>query len=54
MNLGGYHFLWKGGPKYTGGHKFLERKIGCHKIYDDQTEGSYKMTTDSIYFVQKD
>ena len=32
---GGWHFLQKGvGPKYTGGHKFLERKIlkGGHKI----------------------
>ena len=29
QQLGGYHFLWKGGPKYTGGgHEFLERKIG--------------------------
>ena len=46
------------GPNYTGGgvHKFFERKIGGHKIFDDQNVlvGRHKMTTDSVYFVQKD
>ena len=38
-----------------GGHTFLEWKIGGnHKSSDDQNVGSYKMTTDSVYFVQKD
>ena len=23
----GYHFLQNGGPKYMGGHQFLERKV---------------------------
>ena len=39
-------FSLEWGPKYTGGHKFLERKIGGHKIFDDQNVGSHKMTTD--------
>ena len=34
----------------------MERKIGGHKIVDDQNVGSHRMTTDSacVYFVQKD
>ena len=40
-----------GGPKYTGGHKFFERKIGGHKIFDNQNVGSHKMTTDSVFIL---
>ena len=47
------HFLQNGGPKYTGGHKILERKIGGHKIFDDQNVGSHKMTTDSVFILFK-
>ena len=47
----GYHFLWNGDPKYTGAHKFLERKIGGHTISDDQNVGSHKMTTDRLVFI---
>ena len=46
-------FFGKGGPKYTGGHKYLERKIGGHKIFDDQNVGSHKMTTDSVFTLFK-
>ena len=43
------------GRGFIGGDKFLERKIGGHKIFDDQNAGSHKMTTDRVfYFVQKD
>ena len=43
-------FFGRGVPKYTGGLKFLERKIGGpHKIFDDQNVGSHKMTTDSVW-----
>ena len=49
--LGGYHFLLKGGPKYTRGSKCLERKIGGHKIFDDQNVGSHKMTTESVFIL---
>ena len=42
------------GPKYTGDcHKFLERKIGGHKSFDDQNVGSHKMTTDSVFILFK-
>ena len=27
LALGSYHFLGMGGPKYSGSHKCLERKI---------------------------
>ena len=39
-----------------GGHKFLERKIGGHKIFDDQNVVSHKMTTDSVFtlFIKTD
>ena len=51
----GLAFSSEGGPKYmyTGGHKFLERKIGGHKIFDDQNVGSHKMTTDSVFILFK-
>ena len=50
----GYHFLRKSwGPRYTGGHNILERKIGGHKIFDDQNVGSHKMTTDSVFILFK-
>ena len=50
----GCHFLRKGvSPKYTGGHKFLERKKGGHQIFDDQNVGSHKMTTDSVFILLK-
>ena len=49
----GYHFLRNGGPKYTAGHKFWERKIGGHKICNDQNVGSHKMTTDSMFILFK-
>ena len=53
--LRGLAFSLEGGSQiYWGGHKFLERKIGGHKVFDDQNVGSHKMTTDSVYFVQKD
>ena len=43
-----------GGPKYTGGgSKFFERKIGGLKIFDNQNEGSHKMTTDSAFILFK-
>ena len=42
------------GPKYTGGlHNFLERKIGGHKIFDDQNVGSHEMTTNSVFILFK-
>ena len=46
-------FFQRGGHKYTRGHKFLKRKIGGHKISDDQNVGSYKMTTDSMFILFK-
>ena len=50
----GLAFSLEGGPKYTErGHKFLERKIGGHKIFDDQNLGSHKMTTDSVFILFK-
>ena len=36
-----------------GGHKYFERKIGGHKIFDDQNVGSHKMTTDSVFILFK-
>ena len=58
FTLRGWHFLRKGmGPKYTGGHKFLERKIGGHKIFDDQNVGSHKISDHHrycVFFVQND
>ena len=51
--LGGWHFLCKGGSQIYWGHKFLERKIGGHKIFDDQNVGSHKMTTDSVFILFK-
>ena len=41
------------GPKCTGGHNFLERKIGGHEIFDDQNVGSHKMTTNSVFVLFK-
>ena len=38
---------------YWGRHKFLERKIGGHKMFDDQNVGSHKMTTDSVFILVK-
>ena len=42
-HIRGYHFFRNGGggsPKYTGGNKFLERKVGGHyRIFDDQNVG---------------
>ena len=46
-------FFGMGGPKYTGGDKFSERKIGGHKLLDDQNVRSYKMTTDSVFILLK-
>ena len=40
-------------PKYWGSHKFLERKIGGHKIVDNQNVGSHKMTTYSVFILFK-
>ena len=41
-----------GSQIYWGGcHKFLERKIGGHTIFDDQNVGSHKMTTDSMFIL---
>ena len=52
--LRGLAFSLKGGvPNLLGSHKFLERKIGCHKIFDDQHVGSHKMTTDSVFICSK-
>ena len=48
----GWYFSLEGGPKYTGVHKFLERKIGGHKIFDDQNVGNH-MTTDSVFILFK-
>ena len=42
------------GPEYTEEcYKFLERKIGDHKYFDDQNEGQYDHRL-SFYFVQTD
>ena len=41
------------GLKNTGGHEFLERKIGGHKIFDGQNVGSLRMTTDSAFILFK-
>ena len=49
-------FLGSGSQIYWGGHKFLERKIGGHKIFDDQNVGpvgGHKMTTDSVFILFK-
>ena len=50
-HLGSWHFIRKGGPKYTGGHNFLERKMWGHKIFDDQNVGNHKMTTDGVFIL---
>ena len=42
-----------GVPNYTGGHKFLERKIGGHTIFDDHNVGNNKMTTSSVFILFK-
>ena len=31
----------------------MERKIGAHKIFDDQNVGNHKMTTDSVFILFK-
>ena len=51
----GLAFSSEGGGSqiYWGGHKFLERKIGGHKIFDDQNVGSHKMTTDGVFILFK-
>ena len=46
-------FFGMGVPNILGGHKFLERNIGGHKIVDDQNVGSHKMTTDSVFILFK-
>ena len=46
-------FFGRGRPKYTGGNNFLERKIGGHKMFDDQNVGSHKITTDSVFILFK-
>ena len=54
---GGWAIIFFGmrSPKYTGGHKFLERKIGGggHKIFDNLNVGIHKMTTDSVFILFK-
>ena len=55
--LGAGIFFGRGVPNIMGGgggHKFLERMIGGHKIFDDQNVGSHKMTTDSVFILFKD
>ena len=32
-------FFVRGVPNIRGGHKFLERKIGGHRIFDEQNVG---------------
>ena len=54
--LVGYHFLWnREGPKYTGDHNILDRKMGGggYRIFKDQNLGSHKMTTDSVLILFK-
>ena len=46
-------FLEGGSQIYWRGHKFLERKIGGHKIFDDQNVGSHKMTTETLFCSKK-
>ena len=46
-------FFGRGIPNILGCHKFLERKIGGGKIFDDQNVGSHKMTTDSVFILFK-
>ena len=48
-----FHFLRKGGPKYTGGHKYLKKKTRGHRFFDDQNVGSHKMTKDSVFILFK-
>ena len=36
-----------------GSHKFLERKIGGHKIFDVQNVRSHKMATDNVFILFK-
>ena len=50
--LGGWHFLWKGGPKYTGVRNFW-KKSGGHKIFYDHNVRSHKMMTDSVFILFK-
>ena len=45
--LGAGIFFGRGVPNY------MERKIGDHKIFDDQNVGSHKMTTDSVFILFK-
>ena len=46
-------FFRRGVQNILGGHKCLERKIGGHKIFEDQNIGSHKMTTDSVFILFK-
>ena len=41
----------EGGLKYTGGHEFLERKIGGHNIFDDQNVVCHKMTAVCLFLL---
>ena len=49
----GLAFSSEGGSQIYWGHKFLERKIGGHKIFDEQNVWSHKMTTDSVFILFK-
>ena len=53
LSIRGLAFSLEGGPKYTGGHKFLERKIGGVINFDDQNVGSHKMTTENAFILFK-
>ena len=46
-------FGMRGVPNILEGHKFFERKIGGHEIFDDPNVGSHKMTTDSVSILFK-
>ena len=39
--------------KGAGIYKFLERKMGGHKMFDNQNVVSHKMTTDSVFILFK-
>ena len=53
VRLGGWHFLWKGGPNILGVINCWKEKQGGHKIFDDQNVGHHKMTTDSVFILFK-
>ena len=53
MYKGAGIFFGRGSQIYWGVINFGKKNIGGHKIFDDQSEGSHKMTTDSVFILFK-